>query len=84
MSKYQKTEMVSNIEYRIREQLKAFGNNLPESYAIAWRGYLAGLFEWKLLDYRSYSDLVDLLPLLSEPNPVAHIFIFEDPTQNSE
>jgi hypothetical protein len=78
-----KTEMIPNLEYRIKEQLESFGNNLPERYAIAWRGYLGGLFEWGMMEYPEYRMLLDLLPKINEPNPVSDIFIFDQPDQDT-
>ncbi len=43
-----------NLKHRIEEQLHAFGSGIPESYILAWKGYLAGAFEWGDLDFPEY------------------------------
>jgi hypothetical protein len=47
---------------RIRADESHFGGMLPERFAIAWRGYLAGLLEWGVIDPPAYTELSALLP----------------------
>ena len=65
------------LRYRIQEQINYFGGVLPERHAIAWGGFLAGIFEEGILDVRHYDELVDMLPEISNPDPIRDIFIFE-------
>jgi hypothetical protein len=63
----------SELEIRIRSELNAFQENLPERYAIAWHGYLAGLLEWGIIDLALYKRLLTLLPPIPDPNPITTI-----------
>ena len=65
------------LQYRIEQQLQYFKGNMPENYTAAWHGYLAGIFEWGVIDRSTYFYLESLLPRLSKPNPIRDIFIFE-------
>ncbi len=69
--------ILREVRYRINEQIAYFGGVLPERHAIAWGGFLAALLEEGILDYLHYGELVDILPKVPEPDPVADIFIFE-------
>lgn len=71
MTKEEVTEMVKS---RIKADISHFKGNLPERYSIAWHGYLAGIFECGVIDIPSYDQLVELLPKISEPNPILEIF----------
>ncbi len=70
-------EITKDVRNRIQEQITYFGGALSERHAIAWGGYLAGLWEKGLLVYADYCELVDMLPEVSAPDPIADIFIFE-------
>ena len=67
----------NSLRNHIQEQIDYFGGELPERHAIAWGGCLAGLFIEGLLDVHHYNELVHMLPKVSEPDPVADLFIFE-------
>lgn len=67
-----KEEIEKEIETRIKADIKHFQGNLPERYALAWNGYLAGLYEWSLIE--RYNYLVNLLPKISKPDPILEIF----------
>lgn len=67
-------EPFTQIELRIVDDLRYFGNNMPERFSIAWHGYIAGLMEWGLLSISEYDKLFDMLPPLDTPNPVESIF----------
>jgi hypothetical protein len=47
---------------RIRADESHFGGTLPERFAIAWRGYLAGLLEWGVIDPPTHTALSALVP----------------------
>ena len=72
------------LHHRIQQQIDYFGGVLPERHTIAWAGFLAGVFEEGVLDYRHYSELVDMLPKISAPDPIADIFIFEPAVRAAE
>jgi len=59
---------------RIRQDIDFFGGNLPERNAIAWRGYLAGLLEWGVLDVAAHDQLVAFLPEIAD-DPVRDILL---------
>jgi len=67
-------EIVKELANRINADIEYFSGNLPERYALAWHGYIAGLYEWKVYDIGFYKELIALLPPISEPNPIAEIF----------
>ena len=66
-----------NLRHRIQQQINYFGGVLPERHAIAWAGFLAGIFEGGVLDFRHYNELVDMLPKIAAPDPIEDIFIFD-------
>lgn len=66
-----------NLKQRIEEQITYFGGEMPERHTIAWRGYLAALFEAGILDYRHYTELTHLMPKIKDPNPIPDLFDFE-------
>ncbi len=45
-----KEEFEEQLESRTKADLKHFQGELPERYAIVWNGYLAGLYEWELIE----------------------------------
>jgi len=60
------------LRQRIKKDITHFQGQLPERYAIAWRGYLAALLEWSVVDIAAYDDLVALLPAVDD-DPAAEI-----------
>ena len=46
--------------------------NWEERFAIAWRGYLAGLLEWGVIDPPAYTALTALVPAVDD-DPAADI-----------
>ncbi len=67
-----KEEVEAELERRIKADIKHFHSNLPERYAIAWNGYLAGLYECGLIE--RYNYLVKLLPVINKPDPILEVF----------
>jgi hypothetical protein len=77
----QPEEIAAHLRDRIGAAVRHFGSRLPEAFVIAWRGYLAGLLEWGVLDIHAYDDVRPLLPQL-DANPVVAILLGrEDPTE---
>lgn len=58
-------------------EIKTFDSGMPESYILAYKGYLAGAFEWGDLDFPEYQELDRLLPTLNMPNPTGDLFLFD-------
>lgn len=71
-------EIAKEMEERIRTDIKHFKGTLPERYALAWNGYIAGLYEWDAIDLGWYRRLVGILPKTNEPDPIAEIFLGRD------
>lgn len=71
-------EIVEELASRIKADIKHFNGLLPERYSLAWRGYLAGLYEWNIIQFGYYRSLTDLLPKIDEPSPIADIFAGRD------
>ena len=67
-----KGEIEKELEIRIKDDIKHFQGNLPERYALAWNGYLAGLYEWGVIE--RYNYLINLLPKINKPDPILEIF----------
>ncbi len=72
------------LHHRIQQQIEYFNGVLPERHAIAWGGFLAGLFEEGILDVKHYTELDRMLPQVDAPDPVRDIFIFEPAFENAE
>lgn len=66
-------QVSAELHSRIQQQIDAFQGNLPDYYLIAWKAYLLSLEEWDVLDWEEYTQLVNLLPLISSPDPVQRI-----------
>lgn len=66
-----KEEIERELENRIKSDIKHFNGEMPERFAIAWNGYLAGLYEWGLIE--RYNHLVNLLPVIGKPDPILEI-----------
>ena len=64
-------QIALELKKRIEADIAHFGGALPAAYAIAWRGYLAGLLEWGVLDVASYDRVLVLLPEVSDDPAVA-------------
>lgn len=75
-------EIAKELEERIQTDIKHFKGNLPERYALAWHGYIAGLYEWNVLELGWYRRLVEVLPKTNEPDPIAEIFLGRDDDDN--
>ena len=71
-------EIAAELEKRIRADFKHFGGEMPERYVIAWEGYLAGLYEWGVLEGEDYFPLTNLFPSIGQPDPIADIFAGRD------
>jgi hypothetical protein len=61
----------AELTHRIRKDEQHFGGSLPENTTIAWRGYLAGLLEWNVIDLLTYEALTALLPGVADDPAVA-------------
>lgn len=61
----------AELTHRIRKDEQHYGGSLPENATIAWRGYLAGLLEWDVIDVRTYEALTALLPAAADDPAVA-------------
>ena len=76
MSTITEVPIAEELQYRIEQQLQYFNGSMPENYATAWHGYLAGIYEWGKIDKATYFHLESLLPRLAQPNPVSDIFVW--------
>jgi hypothetical protein len=74
----QPRDIAKELTYRISSDTAAFPEGLPERYALAWHGYLAGLMEWGIIDLSLYSKLIGLLPKINSPDPIETIFLGRD------
>ncbi len=73
-----KEEIAEEIKSRINEDAQALGGNLPDRFALAWHGYLAALLEWQVIGIPQYDELFEILPEISDPNPITSIFTGRD------
>jgi hypothetical protein len=71
-------EIAKELRSRINDDIKHFNGELPKKYSVAWNGYIAGLYEWKVITLSDYKNLVDILPSIGEPDPIAEIFLGRD------
>jgi hypothetical protein len=62
------------LKNRIQRDTDAFNGKLPESFSIAWSGYLAALIEWDLLSIADHERLVSMLPKVQN-NPSVKILL---------
>lgn len=62
----------TELAQRVQADEFHFGGTLPEPYAVAWRGYLAGLLEWGVIDPPTHTALVALIPPVDD-DPAAAI-----------
>lgn len=58
------------IKNRIQVDIDVFDEGLPERYANAWYGYLAGLTEWGVITSAIYQELHKLLPQIAASFPI--------------
>jgi hypothetical protein len=72
--KMNEAEVVSELADRIQRDLDFFHGAMPERSAIAWRGYLAGILEWGVLNPAGHDRLVALLPDIVD-DPVRDILL---------
>jgi hypothetical protein len=71
-TKLSKGQIGEEMLQRIQRDIVSYSGVLPERVAIAWRGYLAGLIEWGILDVASHDRAVALLPEIKD-DPVVDI-----------
>lgn len=64
---------IEELRSRVQADIDHFEGAVPERYVIAWRGYLAALLEWGLLSASDHWAIMDMLPAISEPDPVDEI-----------
>lgn len=62
-----------NIECRIQDALEVYEGHLPERFSIAWKAYVTGLMEWRVISLTNYKKLLSLLPVIAN-DPVPDIF----------
>lgn len=65
----------AQIRERIEVDLDAVSGKLPDRDAIAWHAYLAALAEWGVINHPSHARLLNLLPKISDPNPIEAIML---------
>ncbi|HVV84668.1 MAG TPA: hypothetical protein VHE35_16495 [Kofleriaceae bacterium] len=70
------TQITEELAARIEAE-RRHHREFPERTVIAWRGYLAGLFEWAVIDEAGYNRLVALLPEVAD-DPVVEILLGRD------
>lgn len=66
---------------RITQQLEWRGKS--DTVALIWRGYLAGLVEWGLLEFNIYDRLTELLPIVGSKE-ISELFGGEPLTTEEE
>ena len=71
-----KESVYDRLSERINKEINFYGGELPDDVALAWDGYLSGIFEWDIIDLNDYDNLIKLLPRPSK-NPVYSIFMGE-------
>ena len=54
------------LQFRIENELGYFKNSIPERVVIAWRAYLAALFEWGVIDVNVYDKLIKYFPKVED------------------
>lgn len=67
-------QIVEELAGRLSEDRDFFSGVLPERNAIAWRGYLAGLLEWNVIDVAGHDQLLAMLPNIDD-DPVEAILL---------
>jgi hypothetical protein len=65
------TVIMAELIFRLSEERRHFHDVIPQATAIAWRGYLAGLYEWKVLTLDEYDELKRALPDVDDDPSVA-------------
>ena len=68
-------EIVKQMKIRVKNDLDYFHGKIPERFVVAWRAYLTGMAEWNVIDQGSYGEIVDMLPKVSEPDPIESILL---------
>lgn len=68
---------------RIKYDIEVYEGNLPERFAIAWKGYLAGLLEWQVIDLTDYDRFLELLPAIAD-DPVPELFSSKDSHESTD
>lgn len=68
MSRGDKKDCPTEIDLkdRITRQL-SWNSSAKENVALIWRGYLAGLLEWGLIEVSVFDRLIALLPQVGNP-----------------
>jgi hypothetical protein len=64
-------DVVAELSYRIQADIDHFGGTMPEMTAVAWRGYLAAMVEWKLIPVAAYDELLVRIPAVKDDPAVA-------------
>ena len=64
-------DIAAELAYRINADAEHFGGTLPESTAIAWRGYLAAALEWNVITVEQYNSLLTHVPSVSDDPAIA-------------
>jgi len=68
------TQVANELAERLARDVAFFEGTMPERNALAWRGYLAGLLEWGVLDPAGHDRLVARLPDIPD-DPVNDILL---------
>ena len=71
-----KESVHDELSERINREINFYGGELPDDVALAWDGYLSGIFEWDIIDLKDYVNLIELLPRPAK-NPIYSIFMGE-------
>ncbi|GAB4145091.1 MAG: hypothetical protein Tsb009_17080 [Planctomycetaceae bacterium] len=72
----------SELHNRIQQDIDHYRGKLPESFAIAWSGYLAALIEWGLISNSEHQDLCTMLPEVREYSSVTILLGREGQSSN--
>ena len=76
-------ETAAEIRSRIERDLEHCNGEMPKSFALAWTGYLAAMFEWHLLSTDHYNRLCQLIPNVSD-DPALRILLDRPPKECAE
>lgn len=58
--------IAAELSSRIQADLDHFSGAMPERTALAWRGYLAAMLEWKLISLLQYDELLTRIPVVMD------------------
>lgn len=64
-------DIVAELSHRIEAEANHFGGSMPERTAVCWRGYLAAMLEWGLLQPEHHQRLLMLVPAVEQDPAIA-------------